>query len=572
MPFAASFVQTGSVSSLHNIANDNVIQFYPATSELLHAVGMLFLGSDFLSPLVNMAWLFLALLAGWCLGRRYGVGSISIMATSAVLGTSEMVGSAPGSAYNDIVGLALLLSALAVLAHVDALWYPRSSFQGLWVAALAAGLAIGVKVTFIIPVAALTIGVIALLPVGQRVRRGVVWSLVVVVGGGYWYGRNFFYATNPVPNIHLGLGPLRLPSSPGTTGRTITQFLFDGHDWSAYFLPGLRQALGPAWWALVAITAVGLIGGIIAVLRWRFKAFTMSAPVRGHQVHAPWGRDAGGTMAALLAWVGIANLIGYLVTPQPNLPVSFVYDFRFSLFTFVAGLIALPIALARWRRVSLLVPVYGAVMLGTQFASGIWFGQSTFYHSLGDGLLVGVPAALVGLALIVARRLGFRWLAQTAWLVSIVLVAIAIGYGFTLQNYYLAHWEFAGPYPKTDRWASTVHHARIGISNPLTLHYPLYGSDLTNDVQFIGTEGPRSTHDTIQTCSGWRNAVNSGHFQFVVAGQGYGSNQPSPTMWMRNDPAAKVVSFEVASSIFGYFAITVFAVDGPMSISGCRGA
>ena len=47
MPISAGFVQSGSVAALHNINNDNVIEFYPATSELLHAVSILLLGSDF---------------------------------------------------------------------------------------------------------------------------------------------------------------------------------------------------------------------------------------------------------------------------------------------------------------------------------------------------------------------------------------------------------------------------------------------------------------------------------------------------------------------------------------------
>ncbi len=219
MPLAARFVQTGSVISLHNINNDNVIEFYPATSELLHAVGIVLMGSDFLSALVNVVWLALALFAAWCVGRRYGVASISVVAASMVLGTVAVIGSEPGTAYNDIVGVALVLATLGLLAYVDALWDPRRTFQGLWVAALAAGLAIGVKDTLIVPVAALTVGVIALLPRGQRVRRGLLWCLVIAVTGGFWYVRNLIYAGNPVPNIHLALGPLRLPSPPAKLGR-----------------------------------------------------------------------------------------------------------------------------------------------------------------------------------------------------------------------------------------------------------------------------------------------------------------------------------------------------------------
>ena len=199
MPISAEFAQSGSVATLHNINNDNVIEFYPATSELLHAVGILLLGGDFLSPLINAIWLGFALFAAWCLGRRYGVGSLTTMATALVLGTTEVIADEPGTAYNDLVGAALILAALALLAYVDVPWGRRGHVQGLWTAALAAGLAVGVKDTFVLPVAALTVGVIALLPRGQRIRQGLVWCLFVVVTGGFWYGRNLIYAAQPGP-------------------------------------------------------------------------------------------------------------------------------------------------------------------------------------------------------------------------------------------------------------------------------------------------------------------------------------------------------------------------------------
>ena len=177
MPISAGFVQSGSVASLHNINNDNVIEFYPATSELLHAVGILLFGSDSLSPVINAMWLALALFAAWCLGRQYGVGSLTTMATALVLGTTEVIADEPGTAYNDLVGTALVLAALALLAYVDVPWGRRGRVRGLWTVALAAGLAVGVKDTLVFPVAALTVGVIALLPRG---RAHASRSLVVL--------------------------------------------------------------------------------------------------------------------------------------------------------------------------------------------------------------------------------------------------------------------------------------------------------------------------------------------------------------------------------------------------------
>ena len=570
MPLAVGFVQTGSVITPHNINNDNAIEFYPATSELLHAVGILLLGSDFLSPLANILWLALTLFAAWCLGRRYGVGSISILAMAVVLGTAQMVSSEPGTSYNDIAGAALVVAALALLAYVDGLWDAGRTLQGLWVAALAAGLAVGVKDTLIIPVAALTVGVIVLVPRGQRARRGLVWCLVVAGTGGFWYVRNAIYAGNPVPNVHLRLGPIRLPSPPNEIGPTIAQFLLNGRDWTSYFLPGLEQALGPAWWAFVVLTAAGLIGGTFGIVRWRVRLLETTG--RGGRSIAK-GKNAlcdRHAMAGLLALVGLATLVGYLVTPQPNLPVSFVFDFRFSLLTFICGLIALPVGLGRSCWVSLLVPIYGGVMIGTQFAQGIWFGPSASAHSLEEGLLVGVPVVLLGLALIVALQFGFRWLSRSVLLACSLAAAIAIAVGFPVQRSYLANWDVATPYPKLDRWASTVHDARIGDSG-LILNYPLYGSDLSNDVEFLGTKGPHDTYSDIGSCGAWRQAINEKRLRFVVTYQDLAKAVSPAVTWTRTDAAAKIILSEVSPALDGYLQVSVYAIKGPMSVSGCPG-
>ena len=73
MPFAARFVQDGSITRLHFVDFGTDIAFYPQNGELLHALGILFLGNDFLSPLLNMGWLALVLLAAWCVGQPFGV-------------------------------------------------------------------------------------------------------------------------------------------------------------------------------------------------------------------------------------------------------------------------------------------------------------------------------------------------------------------------------------------------------------------------------------------------------------------------------------------------------------------
>ena len=74
-PFAARFVQDAQVGALHLTEVLRLtVWFYPQNSELLHSAGLLFLGTDFLSPLMNIGWMALCLLAAWSFGRPYGAG------------------------------------------------------------------------------------------------------------------------------------------------------------------------------------------------------------------------------------------------------------------------------------------------------------------------------------------------------------------------------------------------------------------------------------------------------------------------------------------------------------------
>ncbi len=205
MPFAARFVQQGTIVPLHYVDSEAVTVFFPATSELFHALGILFLGSDFFSPLINLGWGALALFAAWCIGRPYGVAPVTLCGVAALLATPGLVATQPGDAYDDIVGLALLLAAAAFL--IAAAGSALTHWPGLNIAALAAGVALGTKFTFIAPVGALTVGVWVLARRGRRFAEGGSWLLLLAATGCFWYVRNLVVVGNPLPSLHLTLGP-----------------------------------------------------------------------------------------------------------------------------------------------------------------------------------------------------------------------------------------------------------------------------------------------------------------------------------------------------------------------------
>src|SRR5947199_7620449 len=91
--------------------------FYPKSSELIHGTAIVLFKSDWLSPLINLFWLAIALLAAFCVGRPYKVGPATLVAAAIVLDSGVMIETQPGEGRNDIMGLAFLLAFVAFLIN-----------------------------------------------------------------------------------------------------------------------------------------------------------------------------------------------------------------------------------------------------------------------------------------------------------------------------------------------------------------------------------------------------------------------------------------------------------------------
>ncbi len=117
LPLAARFVQTGDLGQIQFFDPIFLASFYPANSEVAHAVGMLFFDRDLLSPLINLGWLAVALLAAWCIGRPYGLAPQALIGASIALGSQSLVEFQAGEALNDITGVAFTLCAVALLVN-----------------------------------------------------------------------------------------------------------------------------------------------------------------------------------------------------------------------------------------------------------------------------------------------------------------------------------------------------------------------------------------------------------------------------------------------------------------------
>lgn len=294
-PFAARFVQHRRLTGLGGIAL-TLYQSFPDNSELIHAVAFLPFGRDLLSPLVNIGWAALVLLAAWCIGRRVDAAALCVLGAVLVLGLPTLAGSQPGQASNDVMVLALLLSVVALLLEGGFAPVPTT------VAGLAAGLAVGTKLTAAATVAALSIAVIVHALRNHRRSVAVGWFAGAFFSGGYWLLRDWVTMGSPVPWVRVHLGPISLPAKGRADGASVAHYITDGWIWSHRYLPGLSLALGRAW---PAILVVALGGGVVALARGR--------PIE--------------------RWVGLATIVAavtYVFTPLTahERGLTFAFDLR----------------------------------------------------------------------------------------------------------------------------------------------------------------------------------------------------------------------------------------------------
>jgi hypothetical protein len=468
-PFAAGFFQSGDTWGLHFIASQFLAWFYPANSEVLHAVGMLAFDRDLLSPLLNFGWFVGCLVAGWCIGRPYRVAPFSLALTAVALSVPALHDQA-GEARNDIVGIFFLLAAVAiVLAQRERSSTGRQvgtafALGPLALVGLSAGLAAGTKLNFLLPAAVLVVAVGLITPRGLRLRAFAVTGLAAFAGGGYWYLRNLAHAGNPLPWVKH-LGPITLPAPEqalgGREAHSVLGYLTDGSVWSDWFLPGLHHGLTIFWPLALALALAGLI---------------MSLGRRSD----PMLRVAGA--------VGLAAAFAWLVAPTSasgpdGMPHGFESGLRYLAPALVLGLATLPTA-----------PVLRQPLRNLTLTS-------SFFASTARKDEVSVP-----LGLVVGIALG----------VGLVLVAV----GYPVQRHYLQN-RYADPTFTTPglnaafKWAQNITDARIATTS--TRQYPLFGRDLSNHVDYLGIERSRGGFTAPTTCPQWRHLLNAGDYDYVIA-------------------------------------------------------
>lgn len=485
-PFAAGFFQSGDTWDLHFIAPQFLAWFYPANGEIFHAAGMLAFGRDVLSPLLNLGWFVGCLVACWCIGRPFRVAPWSLALGAVALSVPALADQA-GEARNDIVGIFFLLAGVAVMVNAwggDGGTEKRlggegggAGVGGYFVVGLAAGLAAGTKLNFLLPAAVLVLGLVLVAPRGLKGRAFGIAAIAALAGGGYWYLRNLVHSGNPLPWIHH-LGPIDLPAPEqalgGREAHSVFGYLADGSVWSDWFLPGLHSGLWLVWPLLLFAAFAGLV---LAALRIR------GAFVNQGDTKAP----RRGVALGVAGLVGLATAVAWLIAPTSasgpeGMPRGFESGLRYFAPALVLGLALLPTTPELRCRVA----------------------------NPGGSLPAFVPDS--GTKVGSERRWG--WLALAAAL----FVVVAAGY--PVQRHYLekryADPSFTAPgLNAAFAWARDVSDSRIATTS--TRQYPLFGTDLSNHVQYLGTEQPHGGFEAPKDCRQYLHLLNEGDYDYAVA-------------------------------------------------------
>jgi hypothetical protein len=536
VPYAARWVQEGSLTGLHFTSYEPLTTFYPSMPSVLHAVGMLAFGNEFLSPYLNLGWLALALTAGWAIGRPFGAGPATLLGAALVMGSPIIVGMQAGSAKDDAPGVALLLAAVALLVNA------RDRERAGWtLAALATGLLLGTKLSMVAPALLLTLAAIAAAPRARRLATAGTWAAMLALGGGFWYLRNLARTGNPAPWVEVDAGPVHLPSpelAPYTerhVTHSVADYLTDGGFLGDYLFPSLEGTFGPAWWALLALALGGALAALVA---------------------------GGSRLIRALGAAGLAMAAAYVLTPggaggsPDGVPHLVFWSMRYLTPALAVGLVLIPLLPAVHRRPALPLAAFAVTLIATQFADSaftLWDGRPPIAV-----LLAPFAAAAALLLARVSRRAA-----------ALAVVVVAIAGGWKAQDIYFdeAYTDPASPLAGPYEWARGVSDARIGIVG-FYLQSPLLGEDLSNHVQYVGHDGGDGNFRSVASCSEWRAELATGGYDYLVVAPfnfpwgATNDRYPREARWTETDPAAKRIRLDGT--------VATFALSGKPDPTTCE--
>jgi hypothetical protein len=242
---------------------------------------------------------------------------------------------------------------------------------------------------------------------------------------------------------------------------------------------------------------------------------------------------------------------------EEGAPVGFAWNLRYLAPALGIGLALVPI-LPPLRRppwlgltlVALLVLVLAQVATLDVWDLDRWRGWA----------LAGGGAVLAGFAIALSLRERPPLSRPALALGGIALFALAVAGGYALQRDYMEKryadvldgLHLDGPIA----WANDIADTRIATAGRggVFFQYGFYGDELSNRVQWIGTEGENGAWLPLRSCPEWRAAINAGGYEYVVTT--YDERTPGEDRtsiereWIEGDPAARELLSEGPVAIY----------------------
>ncbi|MGN6202976.1 MAG: hypothetical protein ACTHNY_11305, partial [Solirubrobacterales bacterium] len=108
---------------------------------------------------------------------------------------------------------------------------------------------------------------------------------------------------------------------------------------------------------------------------------------------------------------------------------------------------------------------------------------------------------------------------RPGWVVG-ALVVLAVAVGYPIQRHYLADRYKAPTFTAPGlnaafAWSRDINDARIATTS--TRQYPLFGTDLSNHVQYLGVERPHGGFEAPSTCHQYFQLLGEGNYDYVIA-------------------------------------------------------
>jgi hypothetical protein len=152
-----------------------------------------------------------------------------------------------------------------------------------------------------------------------------------------------------------------------------------------------------------------------------------------------------------------------------------------------------------------------------------------------------------------------------ALLAALLLAAVVVGY--PIERHYLAN-RYKDPSFTTPglnaafAWARNVSGARIATTS--TRQYPLFGTDLSNRVQFLGEKTAHGGFEAPPNCRDFIRLLDEGHYDYLVASRDRIEAGKSPY-----PPQARWAEASGAEVVLRKPPTVVFRLAGPLDPAAC---